>query len=79
MEFSQWECREHAETSTRGKESIIWRGICGMQLAIVAKNFMWRAYQDLLLAKDNLVRRKIIQDPECPLCGLEAETSYHIL
>lgn len=29
--------------------------------------------------KDNLARRKIIQDPGCPVCGLEAETPYHIL
>jgi hypothetical protein len=50
-----------------------------MQLPNVAKNFMWRACQDLLPTKDNLVQRKIIQDKECSLCGLEAETSYHIL
>jgi hypothetical protein len=51
----EWDCREHAETSTCGKEIITWRGICSMQLPIVAKNFMWRAYQDLLPTKDNLV------------------------
>jgi hypothetical protein len=37
---------------------------------------MWRACQNILPTKDNLVKRKIIQDPLCPICGLEPETSF---
>jgi hypothetical protein len=40
---------------------------------------MWRACQNILPTKDNLVKRKIIQDPFCPICGLEQEISFHIL
>jgi hypothetical protein len=29
--------------------------------------------------KANLFRRKIAEDPLCPLCGLVAETTGHIL
>jgi hypothetical protein len=71
--------RDQAETSTRGDESIIWKGMWSLQLPNAAKNFMSRACHDLLPTKDTLVRQKIILDPSCPLCGLEAETLYHIL
>ena len=40
---------------------------------------MWRACQNILPTKDNLVKRKIIQDPLYPICGLEPETSFHIM
>jgi hypothetical protein len=40
---------------------------------------MWKACQNILPTKDNLVKRKIIQDPLCLICGLESKTSFHIL
>jgi hypothetical protein len=44
---------------------------------------MWRACHNLLPTllptKDNLLRRKVGSDPNCPVCGLEAETVYHVL
>jgi ribonuclease HI len=39
----------------------------------------WRACQDILPTRDKLFRRKVISDPSCPICGLEAETIIHIL
>lgn len=40
---------------------------------------MWRACKNLLLTKENLKRRKVVDDPKCPICSLEVETTYHIL
>jgi hypothetical protein len=48
-------------------------------MANAGKNFMWRACHNLLLTRDNLVRRKIVDDLKCPICGLDAETMFHIL
>jgi hypothetical protein len=48
-------------------------------MANASKNFMWRACHDLLPTRDNLVRKKIAIDPMCPICGLKAETTFHIL
>jgi hypothetical protein len=31
------------------------------------------------LTRENLVKRKIITEPSCPICGLEVETTLHIL
>ena len=43
------------------------------------KKILWRALHDILRTKENLRRRKILQDPSCPVCGLEPETISHIL
>jgi hypothetical protein len=37
---------------------------------------MWRACSNALATKANLFRRKITEDP---LCGVQAETTGHIL
>jgi hypothetical protein len=50
-----------------------------VQLPNAVKNFIWRACHDLLPTKDNLTRRKVIQDPGCPMCGFEAKTPFLIL
>jgi hypothetical protein len=43
------------------------------------KVFLWRACNNILPTKDNLFRRKISDDPQCPLCGGDTETLGHIL
>jgi hypothetical protein len=43
------------------------------------KVFMWRACSNALATKANLFRRKITEDPLCPMCGVQAETTGHIL
>lgn len=43
------------------------------------KNFMWRACHNILPTRENLLRRKIITDSRCPICGIEVETANHIL
>jgi hypothetical protein len=43
------------------------------------KLFAWRACQNLLPTRDNLYKRKVIQDPICPCCGLEVETVIYSL
>jgi ribosomal protein L37AE/L43A len=40
---------------------------------------MWRACHNLLPTKDNLLRRKIVKEPHCPICGRVTETMYHAM
>ena len=68
-----------AESSRRSGDMHIWQGIWSLKMANAGKNFMWRACHNLLLTMNNLVRRKIVDDPKCPICRLEAETIFHIL
>ena len=41
--------------------------------------FLWRACNNILPTKENLCRRKISNDPKCPLCGGDTETSGHFI
>jgi hypothetical protein len=36
----------------------------------VEKHFLWKASHEILPTCSNLFRRKIIDDPMCPICGL---------
>ena len=43
------------------------------------KNFLWKACHEILPTRKNLCNRKIIDNPRCPICDLEEETTLHIL
>jgi hypothetical protein len=57
----------------------IWRDLWNLKIPGKVKLFAWRACQNLLPTRDNLYKRKVIQDPICPCCGLEVETIIHSL
>lgn len=73
------EVRRSPSSSGGRHNSEVWRQIWKLNVPNVEKNFIWRACHNILLTKERLHRKKITQDPHCPLCGLEAETSFHIL
>ncbi|XP_062147881.1 uncharacterized protein LOC133856858 [Alnus glutinosa] len=52
------------------QNKIIWIGPKSGKL----KLFAWRACQNLLPTRDNLYKRKVIQDPSCPCCSYAIET-----
>jgi hypothetical protein len=45
----------------------------------VLQVFLWKACHDILPSRVNLHCRKLIEDPLCPLCLQEEETTGHIL
>ncbi|XP_059450800.1 uncharacterized protein LOC132181566 [Corylus avellana] len=57
----------------------VWKGIWKIQGASVVKTFMWQACNNILPTKEVLYKRKIVQEPSCPICGLANETVDHIL
>jgi hypothetical protein len=73
------EANRQAGCSNRTDESKIWKGIWSPNIPNVVKTFMWRACQNLLPTKANLAKRKIITNSSRPICGLENETTSHIL
>ena len=50
-----------------------------MNIFNVVKVFLRQAFHNALATKSNLYRRKITEDPLCPICGAEAETTGHTL
>ena len=59
--------------------SEVWKLLWNLKVPNTEKQFIWRACNDILPIRENLHRRKIIRDPMCPICGLEVETTLHIL
>lgn len=50
-----------------------------LKIPNVEKNFLWRACNEILPTRNNLFKRKIVEDPRCPICGHELETALRIL
>jgi ribonuclease HI len=73
------EANLQASCSTRRDEGNIWKGIWNSNFPNVVKTFMWRACQNLLPTRENLAKQSIIKDPYCSICGLEIESTEHIL
>lgn len=72
--------KDQAECSLRNPSCEVWRLLWKLPVPNVEKNFLWKAcHDDILPTRENLHRRKIIDDPARPICGLEAETTFHIL
>jgi ribonuclease HI len=73
------ERRRIPEGSVRREESRLWKRIWSLSIPNTAKNFFWRACQNVLPTKDALMRRKVVKDPYCPICENEPETVLHAL
>jgi hypothetical protein len=68
-----------AGSSNGFHNSAIWKTMWKLKGPNTEKHFIWRACHDILPTRENLIMRKIVSDPFCPICGLEVETVSHIL
>lgn len=75
----EMEDRAKAESSKGRHCSEVWKRLWKLKVPNAEKNFIWRACHNILPTKDNLMRRKVVKDPKCPICELEIETTFHIL
>ena len=60
------------------KRSTFWKTVWGPYVPNKIKAFTWRACKNILLTKVNLCHRRVIDNPVCEACDLEAETSAHV-
>lgn len=63
--------------STRSRD--LWAGIWKLQIPNAARMFLWRACSNILPTKDNLKRRRVVNDDLCFLCNRFVESVKHIL
>lgn len=71
--------RKEGEASGKSNKKDVWKICWQLQVPNMVKMFLWRALNNLLLARSNLRRRGVVQDIRCPLCGLEEENVAHVL
>jgi hypothetical protein len=71
--------RGKGQTSQVEKGTDVWRYLWNLQVPNPIKIFLWRAYNDILPTRKNLLRRRVIEDGKCPWCNLEEETTAHAI
>jgi ribonuclease HI len=71
--------RVRGSASGESFDNRIWKTIWKMEVPNSVKMFMWRACNDLLPTKCNLVKRKMVEESMCPCCYREEETVVHVL
>ena len=57
----------------------LWSAIWRLKLPNKIKIFGWRACHAILPTAENLTRRKVTSESNCPLCLREVETTVHAL
>ena len=55
-----------------------WRRLWDMNVPNKFKHFAWKACKNILAIKENLKKRKIIEDCTCDSCGKESESTCHL-
>lgn len=71
--------RDQDGPSNGSSSSSLWKRIWSLKVPRVVILFIWRACNETLPTRGNLFKSKIVPDSLCPMCGLEPETSGHIL
>jgi hypothetical protein len=66
--------RLNSNSSISPHQSPIWK----LHVPRVVHLFLWKACNDILPTKERLMKRKIVSDPNCTLCGQEVETTGHV-
>jgi hypothetical protein len=75
----EMENRDKGGCSRRDVLTDLWNKIWRCNVPRVVKLFLWQACNNVLPTKENLYKRKITNDPLCPVCSLEIETAGHAL
>jgi len=57
----------------------MWKKLWSLHLPPKVKSFAWRACKDILPTKANLGKRKVEVDLLCDRCGMEPESTIHVL
>ncbi|XP_019179229.1 PREDICTED: uncharacterized protein LOC109174447 [Ipomoea nil] len=59
--------------------SPVWSSIWRLKIPPKWKNFMWRAFSNILPTLDNLIKKRVDLVNVCPACGLVEENVMHVL
>lgn len=67
------------EPSSTNSESGTWKEVWKLNAPAAVKTFLWRAINNCLPTKLNLLKRKIVESSMCPICSREVESITHSL
>jgi hypothetical protein len=61
------------------QENAVWKILWSMDVPNAEKNFFWRACNNMLPTKENLMKKGVVSEPWCPICEREPESVIHVL
>jgi hypothetical protein len=67
------------ECSSSSNRSDFWKKLWAINAPNSLKKFLWRACQNLLPFKQNLLRKSVVDNALCPCCNLVEESIVHAL
>ena len=56
-----------------------WKNVWKLKIPGKIKHFLWKACTNSLPTKENLLKRKILQESSCPLCSSVSESVVHAI
>lgn len=56
-----------------------WKEVWNLNVPSVVKTFLWKVLNDCLPTRVNLTKRRVMENPKCPICEREEETISHTL
>jgi ribonuclease HI len=71
--------RRWGEGSKSSGYDLIWRNLWSLGIPNATKVFLWRACKNILPTKENLCKRRVLQEDTCIFCHRETEMVTHIL
>ncbi|XP_062152053.1 uncharacterized protein LOC133860474 [Alnus glutinosa] len=71
--------RDRGQSSKAEKVYVVWSSLWNLPIPNLVKMFMWRACNDILPTRLNLLKRRVIDDGSCPWCNLEEESIAHAI
>lgn len=66
-------------SSSYAHSELSWKEIWSSKVPERVKHFIWRLKHDALATRKNMVTKRIVNSPLCPICNKEEESLEHLL
>nr|POF09816.1 hypothetical protein CFP56_67424 [Quercus suber] len=75
----EWQGLDGFRGQVSDDQKRFWKSIWRIKVPGKIKHFIWKACSNSLPTKENLLRRRVLQDSVCHLCDRELEDVFHAL